>query len=110
MFSGPVVLDSGIDTNFDSAATAGAAGINPTDGLSNDNPMISNFTGVTGGQEALWFIKLRCWWFISWCAGAGGSLVQAGIQWFSTPADSIVKFRAEYGSNDYPARLTTMIE
>lgn len=100
---------TGADVGFDTGPSAGSAGSNPQDGLGNDNPMISNFTGVTGGagggggQSVLGGGDNA-----GGGAGAGGSLVQAGIQWFSTPADSIVKFRAEYGSNDYPARLTTM--
>ena len=106
---GPVDLSGGIDTNFTSTATAGAAGINPTDGLSNANPMISNFSGTTGGSGGSGGASnLGAGGSSAGGAGAGGSLVQAGIQWFSTPADSIVKFRAEYGTNDYPARLTTM--
>jgi len=106
---GPVNLDGGFNTDFTSNAAAGGAGVNPQDGLSNANPMISNFSGTTGGSGGSGGqSNLGAGGSSAGGAGAGGSLVQAGIQWFSTPADSIVKFRAEYGSNDYPARLTTM--
>ena len=99
----------GANTDFVNSPGAGGAGTNPQDGLGNDNPMISNFTGRQGGDGGGGGDSMLGSGGVGAAgAGAAGSLVQAGIQWFSTPADSIVKFRAEYGTNDYPARLTTM--
>ena len=40
-------------------------------------------------------------------AASSPSVVQGGIQYLSTPADSIIKVRAEFGNNDYAIRLTT---
>ena len=76
------------------------------DGLSNSLPNISPLSpvggsaGGAGGPDSSGTAAAS--------AGSGGaavSNVQAGIQWLSTPVDSIIKFRAEFGTNDYPIRL-----
>ena len=85
-----------------SASTPSAA----QDGLSNSLPNISPLSpvggaaGGAGGEDSSGTAAAG--------AGSGGSAVsnvQAGIQWLSTPVDSIIKFRAEFGTNDYPIRL-----
>ena len=85
-----------------SASTPSAA----QDGLSNSLPNISPLSpvggaaGGAGGADSSGTAAAG--------AGSGGSAVsnvQAGIQWLSTPVDSIIKFRAEFGTNDYPVRL-----
>ena len=88
--------------------SSGTTPTNPTDGLSNTHPMINTLGGRGGAAGGAGGRSSEN----SAAQGGGGassaaSVVQAGIQYLSTPADSIIKVRGEFGSNDYAIRLTT---
>ena len=91
----------GISTGGESGdtGTAGTAGSN-SDATSTSNDGRAGRTGGTGGQSSTAQAGAGA------AGGAGGaSADQAGIQISATPADSVVKMRTEFGSNDYPERL-----
>ena len=101
-------IKSGGSTGSGTPAVGTSASTPPAaqDGLSNSLPNISPLSpvagaaGGAGGEDSSNTAAAG--------AGPGGSAVsnvQAGIQWLSTPVDSIIKFRAEFGTNDYPIRL-----
>ncbi len=79
-----------------------------TDGLSTVHPMISTLTGRAGVKGGNGGQSSEGGGGNSSAAAASSpSVVQGGIQYLSTPADSIIKVRAEFGNNDYAIRLTT---
>ena len=90
------------------AGSSGTTPTNPTDGLSNTHPMINTLggrggaVGGAGGRSSESGAAQG-----EAGASSAASVVQAGIQYLSTPADSIIKVRGEFGSNDYAIRLTT---